>query len=280
MAALNRMYYSDDYGVYKIDLEDLVGESQSQAIKFLSTTSTPALPDNGVSYINGNQIDGDNYLAITMKQAYGVKLLKNETTINPYADGYFCGEAQLNDRGILYLINKTLNRIEVYYGSHSRPGTGRTPDYIYDGYSTPSLFSNSGNTGDILTLHVVSNNSSNYSLGSRIYIGQSIGMTIIDTVDQESPDGYSANMDMTGTSISYGISGASSTYQNIGGTVPRVTDIATDEQHRIIFVVTNDGYGNGGLTQISMSTNRSIIFMNEDSGFVPSNDIRDVSKGE
>jgi hypothetical protein len=41
-------------------------------------------------------------------------------------------------------------------------------------------------------------------------------------------------------------------------------------------VVTQDGLGDGGVTQISLSTNRKIVFMNYAGGFVPSNIIRDI----
>lgn len=312
---LNRLYFSDEYGVYKIDLEDLVGEGLNSttspdefaAHRFLSTITSPSLPSNLVSSINGNQIDGYNLLILSISNAtgssieylwgafpwgqfiwggfisgdgHGVMVVTNETEINPYADGYHCDKGQINNRGILYLINKTKNQIEAYYGSNIRSGVGRTPDYIYDGYSMPALFSNDGNVGDILSLHIVNNDSNKLSEGTRLYVGQSIGMTIIDAFDKESSTGYSAGLDSAGSSIFCGIVGSGATYENIGGIVPNVYDIATDEQYQVIFVVTNDGAAHGGLTQIGMSDNRKIIFMDEDSGLVPSNDIRKASKNK
>jgi hypothetical protein len=116
--------------------------------------------------------------------------------------------------------------------------------------------------------------------GTRLYVGQSIGMTIIDAFDQEASPGYSAGNDGYGLATYCSIAGGGGFHECIGVTIPKVTDIATDEEHQIIFVVTNDGAGDGGLTQIGMSSNRRIIFMTESSGFVPSNDIRKVSKNE
>jgi len=280
-SGLNRLYYSDDYGVSKIDLIDLVGEGQFASRRFLTTTTAPAIPTNKVISISGNLLDGYALLVLSMgPDGYGVRIVTNESSINTYSDGYDCGRAQLSDKGILYLVNKTRNRIEAYYGAHLRPGAGRVPDYVYDGYSTPALFSNGGNTGTILTIHVVSDDSSELSSGARLYVGQSIGMTIIDTFDQEVTPGFSAGLDSYGVSTFCGIVGSGATFESVGGTVPNVTDVATDERYGIIFAVTNDGAAHGGLTQISMSANRMIVFMDENSGFVPSNDIRKVSKNE
>jgi hypothetical protein len=284
--ALNRMYYSDAYGVYKIDLADLVGESQFVSQLFLSTTTSPSIPTNRVSYMSGNQIGGYNYNLLVLSlfggttdaDGYGVIVVTNETSLNTYADGYYCDQAQMNDDGTLYLLNKTLDRLEVYYGANKRSGTGRLPDFVYDGYSTPPLFNNGGNVGELLSLHIVSGESNTLDGGTRVYVGQSIGMTVIDAFDQQASPGYSAGQDSNGESTFYGISGSGATHENIGGTVPDVVDVNTDEQYQIIFVVTNDGLGEGGLTQIGMSGHRRIIFMNENSGFVPTNDIRTVTK--
>lgn len=302
---LNRLYYSDEYGVYKIDLEDLVGESQSVAERFLSTSTDPALPYNRVRYISGNQIDGYSLLILSINavnssfhhdwgdkwgsfiwsslhiaDGYGVKVVSQENSINSFSDGYFCDRAQINNRGVLYLINKTNNSVEVYYGANTRSGTGRTPDFVYDAYSNPPLFTQNGTTGDLLSLYVVNNGSDVLSNGTRLYVGQSIGMTIINAYDQEISSGYSANLESNGTSFSYGIAGSGATYEIIGGTVEEVVDISSHEESNILFVVTNDGLGHGGLTQILLSGNRQIAFMDEASGFTPSDDIRSVTKNE
>lgn len=281
MPPLNRVYYSDDYGVYKIDIQNLVGESQFVATRFLSTSTLPSIPINKVVSLSGNYIDGYAILVLSMgPDGYGTNILLNEAFINTYADGYYCNRSHINNRGILYLINKTRNRIEVYYGANTRPGALRLPDYFYDGYSTPALFSNGGNIGEILSLHIVNDESTELDIGTRLYVGQSIGMTIIDTFDQESTPGYSAGLDSYGSSTTCGITGSGATYECIGGIVPKVTDVATDERYGIIFAVTNDGYGHGGLTQVKMSPIVKLFFMDKDSGFVPSNDIRKVSKNE
>jgi hypothetical protein len=277
--AINRLYYSDAYGVFKIDLIDLVGESQDAVTNMLSY---PTIPTNEVISISGNYIDSKNILLLSFGQqttdGYGLAVVTDETSINYYRDGYNCGRAVMNDDGTLYVVNDDDNQVEVFYGADSRPGAGRAPDFIYSATSTPPLFNNAGDPGDLLTLHIENNRSSALDGGTRLFVGQSIGMTIIDTHDEESPDGYAAGTDSSGTSISLGIVGSGADYESIGGTIPHVVDIEVDTNSNIIFVVTNNN-GVGGISQIS-TNNRLIIFMDKDSGFVPSDDIRKVSENE
>lgn len=256
---LNALYYSDAYGLHKINLSDLAGESQLASTNLLSF---PEIPTNSISFIDETLVDGYFMLSLSYNDDYGVDVYANERFLNRHSDGYNCDKAQINSEGTLYLINKTTNQIEVYYGVNSRNGT-RNPDYIYDGYSTPSLFNNSGNTGTLLSLHLgVSDNST-----TRLYVGQSIGMTIIDTVDTQT-NGYSDGYESMGTSISYGISGSGATYENIGGTDPQVIDINTDSN--IVFVVTNNG-----ITQIK--NGQRLIHMTKENEYLPSNDVRKIS---
>lgn len=308
ITSINRLYYSDDYGVYKIDIEDLTGESQFVAERFLDKTTSPSIPTNYVDYISGTFIDGYYNLVLSMSDiegdpllvpsiwdkvtwnnflwdiaqygdGYGVRIVINEQEINTYADGYSCNKAQMTSDGTLYLINRTFNKIEVYYGANIRSGTDRQPDYIYDGYSTPSLFADGYDIGTINTIHVVDGQSNVLSGGTKIYVGQSIGMSVIDAYDS-STDGYGNGNDNLGTATYCGINGSGATHECIGGTIPNVTDIATDERYGIVFIVTNDGYGDGGLTQATISSYGKIIFMTEETELIPSNDIRKVSKNE
>jgi len=302
---MNTLYYSDAYGIFKINIEDAVGESQTVSQRLFHTGSVPSIPDNRVTHLMSKHIDGYDFLIASMglnalrgydtweeipwgvlpwglwywgglAGGFGVEVIKDEIDINTYADGYLCEKASITDNGILYLINRTFNRIEAYYGADFRDGYLRSPDYIYDGYSTPPLFADGYDTGIIKTIHVVSGESEALTGGTRIYVGQSIGMTIIDAFDQEVSDGYSAGLDSSGTSTFCSIIGGGAPNECIGGSVKNISDISTDEENGIIFVATSDGYGNGGLTQISIGGNRAIIFMTEESGFIPSNEIRDI----
>jgi len=249
---INALYYADDYGLHRVFLSDLAGESQlAQEI----VLAYPDIPTNSISFIDEQVLDEYFILTLSLQDDYGVRLYASERYLNTYADGYNCEQAQINSRGILYLINKTENRIESYHGVDFRSGN-RAPDYIYDSTSTPALFNNS----EILTLHLDESNGQTI-----LYVGQAIGMTIINTVDTETTDGYSDGLENTGTSTTYSISGAD--YNIIGGTDPQVVDITTEGN--IIMVATPDG-----ITQIR--NNRKLYHMTEENGFLPTNTVRKI----
>jgi hypothetical protein len=271
---INTVYFSDGYGAKKINMKDLVGECQSKVRTFLSTTSTPSIPSNRISSMHGNLIDGYFCLAMSFDdvvypEGYGVIVARNETNLNTFADGYSTYKGQITDDGKLYLINKDTNSIEVYYGVYFRSGL-RSPDFIYNQYSTPAIMA-----GDILTLHIVSNVSTRYRYGTRLYVGTSNGVTRIEAYDKDS-DGYCAGYDAYGVAITYSIPGGIGTHKVIGGTIPRVTSISSDEDKKLFMAVTQDGSGNGGVSQISLTTHKKVIYMTHEGGFLPSNDIRDI----
>jgi len=276
---INVIYYSDGYGIKKIYIANIAGESQSQAVTILDY---PLIPSNNVISLSGNFISSNSYLVSCYDDyggvidaygmaddAYGVSVIRNEAGVTQYLDGYSTNDGAITDKGILYVINRNLNRIEVYYGAHFRSGS-RGPDFIYNTASSPSLF-----PGEILCMHVEDGNSVVLSGGARLFVGTSLGMTRIDTYDQQTVDGYSDGYDGYGLATTFGIIGSGAEYESIGGTIPRVTAVSSDELSTI-FVVTNDGYGDGGLTQIAISGNRRLAFLTEATGFVPSNDIRDI----
>jgi hypothetical protein len=282
---VNTLYFSDGYGLKSIDIENLVGECQTEIKTVLSTSTIPRLPTNNVSHISGNMIDGYFCLALCCSaqkstwsefvwgslgtEGYGTQIVKNEVEIETYADGYITDKAQINNDGTLYLLNKETNSIEVYYGSYFRDGY-RNPDFIYNSSSTPNIV-----LGNVLSLHIVNGESTRLRNGTRIYVGTTQGVTRIEAYDKHT-DGYSDGYDSYGVSMHYGISGSGIQYEVIGGTVSQVTSVSSDDENGIMFVVTNDGYGNGGVTQVSISQNRNIYYMTQASGFIPSNDIRDV----
>jgi hypothetical protein len=178
----------------------------------------------------------------------------------------------MNANGTLYVINKTLNRLEVYYGADFRH-PDQQPDFHYDSASTPPLLA-----GDLISLHVAEGRSTVFAGGSRLYVGCSNGLTRIEAYDAESPDGYSVGLDGYGLSYTYGISGSLTDFPVLGGTVPDVVAIGSDEPTGIVFVATNDGTEiGGGLSQVSLSRNALILFMTREGGFLPSNVVRDIA---
>jgi len=244
----------------------------------------------GLDMMLGDSLIGDYGLALLGQMiwgqgvigpgdGYGVVIAKNETeSLNTYARGSLGVRAQMNERGILYLINRTRNRIEVYYGSHFRDGN-RNPDFVYSETSTPPIM-----PGYILDLLVVNNASArNFNnpegasiRGTRIFVGTTEGMTRIDTWDQEGTDGYCAGMDAYGIAVNYGIVGSGAQYELIGGTAAQVTRIACDQTNTLVYVATFDGVNIGGVSQISLASNKRTIFMTKETNFLPSNDVRDI----
>lgn len=270
---VNTIYFSDGYGLKKIEMADLSGESQSQATTLLSVDTVPSIGGNTISSIYGEYVDDYGYyIAFSCKSDiddYGCYILKDEVPLNQFRDGYYVLEPRINNRGILYLINKDNNTIDVYYGAHFRSGS-REPDFVYSISSTPALFD-----GDILCLHISNDSSLVLNNGTRLYVGTTLGLTRIDAYDEELKDGYSADSEIYGRSYTYGILGSGASFEVIGGTVAQVSAVAADEQNLMIFVVTNDG-NSGGLTQITMEGNRKIVYMTKAGGFLPSNNIKDV----
>lgn len=267
---VNVVYFSDGYGLKAIEIADLVGESQNNIRTVLTTATSPALPSNDVRFIHGGHIDGYNYLSLSFNSAPGVVIVKQENILNQYLDSYGAAKAQITSNGTLYVINRDLNQIETYYGANIRPGTGRSPDYVYNTTSTPPIFG-----GTILDLHVVDGFSSVLSGGTRFYVGTTLGATRVETYDR-STDGYGDGYDGYGKSFTYGIAGSGADYEVIGGSVANCTHVSSDDENLVMMVGTDDGAENGGVTQISISGNRKILFLNKANGFLPSNTINDI----
>lgn len=277
---INTLYFSDSEGLKKINIRDLVGESQREVKTFFTAETYPSIPYNLVSSIHGNVLpDGKFYLALSYDSfsdpdGYGVVVVRDEQDIDVFSDGYSCLDGQITDDGKLYLINKDMNQIEVYY---SLPDffldPPHVPDFIYSSSSTPALLS-----GEILTLHVVSGMSTKYDGGTRLYIGTENGMNRIECYDRMNNDGTPYGSDHLGVSYSYSIEGGAGTYKAIGGTIPRVTSISSHDEEDMCMVVTQDGAGDGGVTQISLTGNKKVIYMTHDGRYLPSSEIRDIAR--
>jgi hypothetical protein len=268
--SVNVLYFSDGYGLKAIEVADLVGESQDSIRTILTTTTIPALPSNDIKFIHGNHIDEYNYLALSFDNAPGVVIVKQENSLNEYLDAYGAAKAHITTDGTLYVINRNLNQIEAYYGANLRPGTGRAPDYVYNETSTPPIFG-----GTILDLHVVDGFSSVFEDGTRFYVGTTLGATRVETYDKNE-DGYGLGFDGYGISFTYGIVGSGATYEAVGGSVASCTKVSSDDERLVMIIGTDDGAENGGITQISISGNRKILFLNKANGFLPSNIINDI----
>jgi len=270
---INALYYSDGYGVKKIKLSDLAGESQNAARTILSTSTSLPISSNSIKSVSGTTVGETFYLVVCSDGSHGIHVCKNETSsITTYAYGTRMAYAQMTPDGTLYSVNLDLNRIDVWYGADTRPGN-RSPDFFYSASTTPKITS-----GEILSFHVSPGHSNACAGATRLYVGTATGAARIDTCDLENPvlDGYSRMREDEGVSYTYGIAGSGEDYEVIGGTVAQVVSVHSNEEYSIMLVVTDDGSGGGGLTQISLLGNSQLIFMSASNYFLPSNDIRNV----
>lgn len=298
---INDFYFSDGYqdayglnpepGVRRLHVRQFVGEwkpyenaddNVSMPV-VLSKAVTPSWPSDIVHSLSSQVIDG--YMFLVASTQKGAAITKNETADlriyarpDPMVDGYDSYGSHLTAQGTLYLINKTLNRLEVYYGADYRSGE-RVPDFTYDSSTgTPARIRLLD--GYLTTLHVAEGVSTVLGGGSRLYVGCSNGLTKVEAYDRGT-DGYCDGYDGYGRSYTYGIVGSSTDYPIFGGTVPNVTAIDSDEVFGVLFVATNDGTEiGGGLSQISISRNLLLMFMTKESGHLPSNIIRDIKGSE
>ncbi len=262
-------YFSDGYGVRRLHVRQLVGEwkpyenaaTDGYAMPvILAEAMTPEWPSDNVRTLAGSQVDG--YLHLVASTEKGVALTTGETgNLRVYAkpealvDGYDSLAAHMTSEGTLYLINRTLNRLEVYYGANFRSPL-RQPDFWYGSGSSPPLLD-----GYLTALHVAEGESTVLDGGSRLYVGCSEGMTKIEAYDKQT-DGYSEGMDG----------------YILGGSVAAVVAIDSDEPNGVLFVATNDGTETGGgLSQISISRNVRLLFMTKESGHLPSNVVKDIA---
>ena len=265
--SVNVLYYSDAYGLNSIKVRDLAGDSESQVSVSLQT---PDIPSNDINYITASVIDGYYCVVLSHAGTDGISVCRYEhENIESYNSGVTCGKSIMTDDGTLYIINEDSNRVDVYYGAHFRSGS-RSPDFTYSSSSTPDVVA-----GTILEIYLTKNTSTVNSTSSRLYVGTSSGATLINAYDGQT-DGYADGTDNLGESTHYGIVGSGIDNEVIGGAVASVTEITSNEDKKIVFFVTNDGAGNGGVTQVKIDTTTQIIFMSQANTLLPSDDVRDI----
>ena len=227
---LNTLYFSDGYGIKKIYIKELVGESQSKTRIVLDKqyTNSSFIYDN-YNYLSNQYINGDFFLIASRN--IDAFLIKNEVETLSFSVGKEILKSIMDDKGTLFLINKTDEQIDVYYDSYLSGSS--VPDFIYNISSTPPILS--GVISDIY----LDNNFLN------LYIGTDNGVSQIQLM----PDGYES----LGNYYEYTISN-----NLIGGTSNEVVSIGSDED--ILLITTDDGYGNAGLTQDSISLHQQISY--------------------
>lgn len=279
-------YLNPEPGIRRLHVRQLVGEWKPYASAsdgyampvILSVAATPGWPSDIVRSLSSQTKDG--YLFLVASTALGTAVTRNETA-DPrvHASGCDTLGGYMTAEGTLYLVNMALNGgmggIEVYYGADRRPGT-RAPDFVYDS-STGTPEQVRLLDGIITALHVAEGSSTVLDGGSRLYVGCASGLTKIEAYDRGT-DGYCDGYDGYGRSYTYGIAGSPTDFPILGGTVPNVAAVESDETNGVVFVATNDGTETGGgLTQFSISRNVRLLFMTKESGHLPSNVIRGIA---
>lgn len=61
----NVLYFSDGEGLKAADVQAVTGESQDRIRTVLSTTTTPSIPNNIITFIHGEEIDGYKFLVMS-----------------------------------------------------------------------------------------------------------------------------------------------------------------------------------------------------------------------
>jgi hypothetical protein len=280
--ALSDLYFADEYGIRRLHMDRVVGELKPYENNddgynmqiILSKDFTKEWPSNNISSICSTDIYSDLYLVSSTDK--GCVITKNETGelkiyCKPIAliDGYDTLDGLLTTNGILYVINKTLNRIEVFFNAYNVSGQ-RQPDFWYSSTSIPAI------TEGIITSLFVVNNMSNidhYSallyVGCKSSLGLGGGVTRIDTFESD---------EQFGIATTYGIVGSSTNYPILGGNISDVTAVISDETKEIMIVATNDGIQNGGISQVNLSKNALIAFLSASEESIPSNIVRYFAK--
>ncbi len=227
---MNTLYFSDGYDLKKIYVRELVGESQNAVRNAYSSFSFPAT----INHISGQIVDGSFYLIASFDDSFCI--VKNENAIKFYSTGIKIKKAEMNYKGDVYALNETSNCIDVYYDAYNLLGLSK--DYTYNLASTPAIFN-----GTITDLHLVSEQSTKCEKCSRLYVGTSKGATKMNLYDV-------AGRETEGISTTYSISSGLGDYTLIGGSVENVVSIYSDDEAGLFYVATDDGYGDGGVSQI------------------------------
>jgi hypothetical protein len=236
------VYVGSTNGVQSIMSEDLDGFSNGGMTTVLDGYSVNNIYPVDLNYINklaistknnGVVLYSTNYDTPTISYSVGDEIQKSVVTTN--------------NNGTLYALNRTKERVDVFYNLLYDDADRTEPDAYYgaefgidDGYFT-----------DI----VVTEETSTIESGSNsIFIGTSTGVFRIET-DESDPSVSETN----GSLVSYGISGSMRDYQIIESTTNFVVsvDVNTRLNHLYVATRSESNEDTNSITYIDMSTNEA-----------------------
>lgn len=252
-------YYA---GIYKVERSSLNGNSTSNKIEAFIP---PNIMSPNINHLYRGDHSGSDVIVVSTDN--GASVFEQDRKLH-YSVGNNIGVACLDAGGTtLYLANNTLGQVEVYYNIDINTEQNIVPDAYYGLNSSPEL------SGSIINQIIVIDDMSIMDPESnRLYVGTDNGLTRIDT--DESDPGYSES---GGLSFTYGTYGSGMVFDILGGQTNNVIAVDVNVNILQIFVLTNDDYGDGGLTTINIPTNTRFDYKSYELGTLISNDLRDIS---
>lgn len=256
----NSIYYtnsntSDAYGVFKLAISDVGGESSIFAIEIIEEADLPST--------NVRDIVASNDTVVVATEDGAAVNMNGNTFV--YAQNSDISSAAIDDLAqTLYLANSTLGRIEVYYNIHL-DGYGRSsPNTIYSTSTTPSI------PGSIVHKLKVSSGTSVIDAGSNtLYVGTNNGVARIET-NESNPGGSES----TGISITYGIVDSGADHEILGGNsnMAKYVDINIDQLQLFVYTRDSDPDVSGGLSAVNLVSD--VLF-----NFIPEEDFPATTTG-
>jgi len=236
------IYIGDQDGVQSIVVNDISGSSVpttlvdgyhvydvcTKSLKYINRLAIATRDSGAILY-------STNYSMNSMHYSVGDEIIKVQLTTN--------------HNGTLYLLNKSRERIDVYYNILYDDVGRSTPDVYYgtDGYAL------SGIDDGYFTDMVVTEGTSTVKDGSNsIFLGTSTGAFRIET--EESVPG---STEIAGQVTSYGIANSSRDYKILDGTTNYVValDVNTRLNHLYVATRSESSDDDNAITYIDLSNN-------------------------
>lgn len=259
----NDGYAEDAYGVIKLNISDVDGNSTSLIDGAFSIPDIPTNDVNDLHYANV-ELYGMNVIAVAT--TFGATVFIDGYGVQ-YSTGSDISSIHVDRFGTVYLGNNTAGRVEVYYDAHLNSTDNIAPSVVYSTSTSPEL-----SNGTINQLTVYSEYSIMDSGSSVIYVGTDYGLTIINTDESE----YGVS-EPGGLSLTFGAPHSGLTYETLGGKVSRVVAVDLNTQRQQIFVLTDDDSHNGGLTVINLTNNAVASVRSYAGGTLISRELSDIT---
>lgn len=245
----------DGYGVMQLSISALSGNSTESVSSIYNAVSVPSIVSNEINDLWYGTDAGSEFIAAATKS--GASVVWDGYRSVKYRDGYDIGGICTDTGGRkMYLINKDLNVIDVFYNIRNDLADRTTPDVSYVVSSIINQF------------RIASNASVMDSGSSAIYVATKDKLLRIDT--DESIPGVSE--DAYGISFTYGTIGSGATFEVLGGSSNEVVSVDINMQLLQLFVATTNG-----LTIVNIPSNTRFSYLSQQNQRLISEDVTDIS---